>query len=275
MRLWFTEEQTDDVALQLKIVRTLHTEQTRYQRLDVVETERFGRMLLLDGMVMTTERDEFVYHEMIAHPGLVTHPHPRRVAIVGGGDGGAVRETLKHDDVEQVNLIEIDERVVAASREYFPAISCALDNPRTRVLVEDGIKHIREAKGAYDVVMVDSTEPIGPAVGLFSQSFYEALFEATTDDGLIVAQTESPFFNADLIRKTHRALRAVFPIVRLYLAFIPTYPSGMWSFTLASKKYDPLNVELSGPMPFDTKYFTPDVFRAAFALPPFVEDLTR
>lgn len=275
MRLWFTEEQTEDVALQLKVVQTLHSEQTPYQRLDVVETQRFGRMLLLDGMVQTTERDEFIYHEMIAHVGLFTHPHPRRVAVVGGGDGGAVREILKHDRVEEVTLVEIDERVIAASRRFFPAISAGLDNPRTRVLIEDGIKHIRETKGVYDVVLIDSTEPVGAAVGLFSRDFYEALYHALTDDGLMVAQTESPFYNADLIRSVHQALRAVFPIVRMYLAFIPTYPSGMWSFTLASKKYDPLAVKVSDWPDLDTKYFTPDVFRGAFALPRFVEDLTR
>lgn len=274
MRLWFTEEQTEDVALQLKVVQTLHSEQTPYQRLDVVETQRFGRMLLLDGMVQTTERDEFIYHEMIAHVGLFTHPHPRRVAVVGGGDGGAVREILKHDRVEEVTLVEIDERVIAASRRFFPAISAGLDNPRTRVLIEDGIKHIRETKGVYDVVLIDSTEPVGAAVGLFSRDFYEALYHALTDDGLMVAQTESPFYNADLIRSVHQALRAVFPIVRMYLAFIPTYPSGMWSFTLASKKYDPLAVKVSDWPDLDTKYFTPDVFRGAFALPRFVEDLT-
>lgn len=274
MRLWVTEEQTGDVALSLRVVRTLHSEQTPYQRLDVVETERFGRMLLLDGMVQTTERDEFVYHEMISHPGLLTHPRPRRVAVIGGGDGGAVRETLKHGAVEEVTLVEIDERVIEASRRFFPSISSGLDDPRTKVLVDDGIRHIREAKGVYDVVMIDSTEPVGAAVGLFSHSFYEALYEALTEDGLIVAQTESPFYNADLIRSTHQALRSVFPIVRLYLASIPTYPSGVWSFTLASKVYDPLQVDSTRFPELKTRYFTPDIFRGAFYLPRFVEELT-
>lgn len=274
MRLWVTEEQTPDVALSFRVLRTLHTEQTPYQRLDVVETERFGKMLLLDGMVQTTEHDEFIYHEMISHPGLLTHPKPRRVAIVGGGDGGAVREALKHEAVEEVTLVEIDGRVIEAARRFFPSISSGLDNPRTKVLVEDGIRHIREAKGAYDVVMIDSTEPVGAAVGLFSQSFYESLYEALTDDGLVVAQTESPFFNSDLIRSTTNALRSVFPIVRLYLASIPTYPSGLWSFTLASKVYDPLHVDPSRFPHLETRYFTPDVFRGAFYLPRFVEELT-
>lgn len=274
MRLWVTEEQTDDVSLSLKVVRTLHSEQTPFQSLDVVETERFGKMLLLDGMVQTTEHDEFVYHEMISHIGLFTHPHPKRVAIVGGGDGGAVRETLKHQSVEEVTLIEIDERVIEASRQFFPTISSGLDNPRAKVLVEDGIQHIRNAKSAYDVVMIDSTEPVGAAVGLFSRSFYEALYESLTADGLMIAQTESPFYNADLIRNTNQALRAVFPIVRLYLAFIPTYPSGMWSFTLASKKYDPLEVPTDKLPSIPARYFTPEVYRGAFCLPRFVEDLT-
>lgn len=274
MQLWVTEPHTSDVALSFKVVSTLHSEQTPYQRLDVVETERFGKLLLLDGMVQTTERDEFVYHEMITHPALLTHPCPRRVAVIGGGDGGAVREVLKHDTVERVTLVEIDEKVIAAARRFFPSISSGLDNPRTTVLVEDGIRHIRETKGAYDVVLIDSTEPVGAAVGLFSQSFYESLYEALTDDGLIVAQTESPFYNADLIRDTNRALRAVFPLVRLYLAFIPTYPSGMWSFTIASKVHDPLQVDPGRFPDLSTRYFTPAVFRGAFCLPRFVEELT-
>lgn len=273
LRLWVTEQQTDDVALQLRVGQTLHSEVTPYQRLDVVDTDRFGKMLLLDGMVQTTERDEWVYHEMISHVGLFTHPAPKRVAIVGGGDGGAVREALKHKSVEQVTLVEIDERVIEASRKYLPTISSGLDDERTEILVADGIQHIRESKGAYDVVMIDSTEPVGAAVGLFSRSFYEALYEAVSDDGLIVAQTESPFYNADLIRDTNAALRSVFPIVRLYLAFIPTYPSGMWSFTLASKKHDPLHVAAERIAHIETRYFTREVFHGSFALPRFVEDL--
>lgn len=273
MHLWFTEEQTEDVHLQLKVRRTLHSEQTPYQRLDVVETERFGTMLLLDGMVQTTERDEWIYHEMITHVGLFTHPEPKHVAIVGGGDGGAVREVLKHPTVDSVTLVEIDERVIEAARKYLPSISSGLDDPRARIVVGDGIEHMRQVEGRYDVVLVDSTEPVGAAVGLFSRSFYEILYNATTDDGVVVAQTESPFYNADLIRSSHAALRAVFPVVRLYLAFIPTYPSGMWSFTLASKKHDPLQVATERFTPLETRYFTPDVFRSSFALPRFVEDL--
>lgn len=178
MQLWFKESQTDDVALSLKVAKTLHSETTPYQRLDVIETDRFGRMLVLDGMVQTTERDEFVYHEMIVHPGLFTHPKARRVAIVGGGDGGAVREALKHDSVESVTLVEIDGRVVEAARQYLPQISCGLDDPRVQVLIDDGIKHIQESDGVYDMVVIDSTEPVGAAIGLFSKAFYEDLYRA-------------------------------------------------------------------------------------------------
>ena len=161
MELWYTERQTEGVALSCKVARTLHSEQTPFQRLDVIETTQFGRMLVLDGMVQTTEVDEFVYHEMIAHVAMQTHPEPRRVAVIGGGDGGAVREVLKYRSVESVKLVEIDERVVEASRRFFHQLSGGLDDPRVECLFVDGIKHIQENKGAYDVILVDSTEPGG------------------------------------------------------------------------------------------------------------------
>lgn len=273
MQLWFTEEQTEDVRLSLRVRNTLHSETTPYQKLDVVETDRFGRMLVLDGMVQTTERDEFVYHEMIAHIGMVTHPAPRHVAVVGGGDGGAVREILKHPGVERVTLIEIDERVVAASRQYLPSIGGCLDDPRVELRFEDGVAHIARTKDAYDVVIIDSTEPVGAAIGLFTAEFYGNVAKALRNDGLIVAQTESPFFNAELLRSAHRALAATFPVTRTYLAAIPTYPSGLWSFTIGSKVYDPLQADASILDRIPTRYVTPEIAKSAFVLPRFVQEL--
>lgn len=275
MELWFTEKQTPNLSLSCKITKSLHTEQTEYQDLAVVETLQYGRMLVLDGMVMTTEVDEFVYHEMITHVALNTHPHPRRVLVVGGGDGGAIREILKHQSVEEAVLAEIDRRVVEVSQEYLPGIAGALTDPRVTLAIGDGVAHVREHKNKYDVILIDSTEPIGPAAGLFSREFYQDVAAALTEDGIMVAQSESPFVNQDVIRMIHRNLTGIFPVKRLYLASIPTYPSGLWTFTLASKKWDPLQVDIQKIPSLPTKYYSPAIHSGAFKLPRFVEELTH
>lgn len=275
MDLWYTEFQTPAVGLTCKVTRTLIEEHTGFQHMAIIETEQFGRMLVLDGMVQTTEKDEFVYHEMIAHVALHTHPNPRRVAVIGGGDGGTIREVLKHPSVEEAVLVEIDGRVVEASREYLPSISGGLSDPRVTVNIADGVKHIREAEGEYDVVLIDSTEPVGSAVGLFSPEFYTDVRKALREDGIMVAQTESPFFNQDLIRRTQAGIRAAFPVTRLYLAHVPTYPSGLWSFTLGSLRHDPLGVDPAAIKAMPTKYYNRDVHFAAFQLPSFVRELVE
>ncbi|MDI6871773.1 MAG: polyamine aminopropyltransferase [Bacillota bacterium] len=275
LELWYTEDQTENQRFSCRVTRTLHSEQTPFQKLDVFETAQWGRMLTLDGLVMTTDRDEFVYHEMITHVPLCTHPNPEYVAVIGGGDGGAIREILKHPGVKKATLIEIDERVIEASRRFFPAISSGLSDPRVEIRVEDGINHVAEVKGRYDVIIVDSTDPIGPAVGLFAKEFYQNVFAALREDGLFVAQTESPFYHADLIRNTFATVSGIFPVTRLYLATIPTYPSGLWSFTVGSKKYDPAVVNPDRKLPFATRYYTPELHRGAFALPQFVAELIK
>ncbi len=273
MELWFTEKQTPNLGLSCKITGTLHTEQTEYQDLAVVDTVQYGRMLVLDGMVMTTEADEFVYHEMISHVALHTHPNPKRVLVVGGGDGGAIREILKHDSVETAVLAEIDRRVVEVSQQYLPSIAGSLTDPRVTLAIGDGVAHVREHQGAYDVILIDSTEPIGPAVGLFSREFYQDVYQALTPDGIMVAQSESPFVNQDVIQMIHRNLAGVFPLKYLYLASIPTYPSGLWSFTMASKKWDPLQVDFTGKKQFNTKYYNSGIHYGAFKLPQFAAEL--
>lgn len=275
MELWYTEKQTENHGITSKITRTLHTEKTEFQDLAVLETIQFGRMLTLDGLVMTTIEDEFVYHEMITHVPLNTHANPERVLVIGGGDGGTIREVVKHPQVKQVVLVEIDRRVVEVSREYLPEISCALDNPKVTVLYEDGIKYVREHKNEFDIIVIDSTDPIGPAVGLFSLEFYRHAAEALKDDGIMVAQTESPFFNKELITQVNRDIGSVFPITKLYLAHIPTYPSGTWSFTMGSKKYDPETADLSHWPGYATRYYTPELHRSAFKLPQFVGELVK
>ncbi|WP_131923952.1 polyamine aminopropyltransferase [Hazenella coriacea] len=273
MELWYTEKQTKNHGITTKINKTIYHDQSEFQTLDVIETEEFGNMLVLDGMVMTTDRDEFVYHEMITHVAMNTHPNPQHVLVVGGGDGGAIREVLRYPTVTQAVLAEIDGKVIEASKEYFPQIASGLTDVRVDLQVADGIKHIQENKGKYDVILVDSTEPVGPAVGLFQKPFYEGIYEALKEDGIMVAQTESPWFNQDLIRQVFRDISNTFPVTRLYTASIPTYPSGLWSFTIGSKKYDPLTVADSDLHSFDTKYYRPEMHKALFQLPVFVQEL--
>lgn len=271
MDVWFNENQTPAVRLGLRIGQVIHRERTSYQELTVLDTEAYGRMLVLDGAVQTTDRDEFVYHEMITHVPLVIHPCPRRVAIIGGGDGGAVREVLKHPTVEEVHLVEIDERVVETSKRFFPAISVGLSDPRAVVDVTDGIAWVKNARD-FDVIMVDSTDPVGPATGLFEPAFYQAVAAALAPDGIMVAQSESPFLEPDVIQTVQRGMRTAFPAVYLYLAAVPTYPSGLWSFSLGSRGPRP-GPAAPGRIVGTTRYWTPAVHEAAFALPPFVQDL--
>ncbi len=273
--IWFTEKQTKDFGITARIKRTYHSEQTEFQQLDMVETAEFGNMLLLDDMVMTTEKDEFVYHEMVAHVPLFTHTNPKNVLVVGGGDGGVIREILKHPQVEKATLVEIDGKVIEYSKEYLPSIAGMLDDPRVEVKVDDGFMHIAKSENIYDVIMVDSTEPVGPAVNLFTKGFYEGISKALKEDGVFVAQTDNPWFQQDLIRNAYRDVKETFPITRLYTANIPTYPSGLWTFTIGSKKHDPLKVADDRFHELDTKYYTKDIHRAAFVLPKFVEDLTK
>lgn len=276
MELWYTEKQTPNHGITTKISKTVHTEKSEFQQIDIIETNQFGRMLVLDGMVMTTNKDEFVYHEMITHVALNTHPNPKRVLVVGGGDGGAIREIIKHPSVEKAVLAEIDGRVIETSKEFLPEIAGALDNPKVDVQVVDGIKYIHDNKGQFDVIMVDSTEPIGPAVGLFEKGFYQGIYDCLKEDGILVAQTESPWFNGDLIKRVFKDIKSIFPITRLYTVSIPTYPSGLWSFTMGSKKYDPLAVSDEQLKELvDTKYYTPRIHKSVFQLPKFVEDLVK
>ena len=276
MELWYTEKQTPNVGITCKISKTLHEEQTKFQHMAVLETEQFGRMLVLDGMVMTTIKDEFVYHEMISHVALNTHPNPENVLVIGGGDGGAIREVIKNSKVKKATLVEIDGRVIEVSKELLPEIAVALEgNPKVEVLVDDGIAHIQNKKGVYDVILVDSTEPIGPAEGLFALEFYRQIYEALKEDGIMVAQTESPFFNADLIRRVYKDISSVFPLTKLYLANIPTYPSGLWSFTMGSKRWNPEEVDESKLPSLETKYYCPEIHKSVFKLPKFVQALLK
>jgi spermidine synthase len=271
---WYTEKQTENFGITMKINKTLHTEQTDFQYLEMAETAEWGNMLFLDGMVMTSEKDEFVYHEMVAHVPLFTHPNPENVLVVGGGDGGVIREILKHPSVKKATLVDIDGKVIEYSKKFLPSIASGLEDARVEVIVGDGFMHIAESENEYDVIMVDSTEPVGPAVNLFSKGFYAGISKALKEDGIFVAQSDNPWFTPDLIKQVQSDVKEIFPITKLYLANIPTYPSGLWSFTIGSKKYNPLEVPAERFHDIETKYYTPELHNAAFVLPKFVKDLT-
>jgi spermidine synthase len=278
--LWFTERQLTEegretLSLGMRIKSVLHRERSQFQELVVMDSDHYGRVLILDNVIQTTEKDEFVYHEMITHIPMFTHPNPRQVLVIGGGDGGTVREVLKHDSVEKVELCEIDRRVCEVSKQYLPGIGGKLDDPRVKAIYEDGIQYVQGKSNAYDVIIVDAPDPEGPAVGLFEGAFYASIHAALKPDGLFSAQTESPFHNAGLMRKIHRDIHRVFPTVKAYLAFIPTYQSGMWSFALGSKQYDPEGPVRSGWEKIETKYYTPSLHHGCFILPGFVEEIIR
>jgi len=273
MDLWLKEQQIADAAMTYKIKETLHTEKTEFQDIAILDTYEFGRMLVLDGIVQTTIKDEFVYHEMISHIPLFTHPNPKQVLVVGGGDGGVIREVLKHPSVEKAVLCEIDKRVVELSLEYLPEISCGLKDKRAEVFIGDGIKYVMENKNKFDLIVVDSTDPFGAAEGLFNKSFYESLYECLKDDGIFVAQTETPLYLPQVVKKVYTDIKNAFPITRMYMAAIPTYPGVYWSFTIGSKKYDPLTVDINKILDLDTKYYYRDLHKACFVLPKYVKDL--
>lgn len=272
MELWFTEKQTTALGLSLKVKETLHYQRSEFQEIAVLDTLQCGRMLVLDGMVQTTVADEFFYHEMISHVPLRTHPAPRSILVIGGGDGGVVREISRYPGVEKITLVEIDAGVVEAARRYLPEISCALDDPRLEIINQDGREFISAHRESFDVVIVDSTEPVAIAEGLFGTAFYQGVYHALKEEGVLVAQTESPLYNKELLRSTYKRISNIFPRTLLYLCPVPTYPSGLWSFTLATKVHDPLN-PAGNYLPHGLRYYSPDIHRCSFALPPFVREL--
>lgn len=278
MELWFTENHTPNVRFSIRVDCQLYAGQSEFQRIDVFESEEFGRFLTLDGYMMLTERDEFIYHEMIVHVPMAVHPAVKRVLVIGAGDGGVVRELCRYPEIEQIDLVEIDEMVVTVSRKYLPTTACSLDDSRVAIHYEDGLKYIRSRENQYDLIIVDSTDPFGPGEGLFTKEFYGNCYKALHEDGIMVNQHESPFYEEDAIacQRAHKRIVESFPISRVYQAHIPTYPSGHWLFGFASKKYHPihhLEAERWKERALATRYYTPQLHRGAFMLPAYVEDL--
>jgi spermidine synthase len=274
---WFTEKCLQaGSAFSLKVKHKLYEEQTPYQLIEIYETETFGKLMTLDGLVMLTDRDNFIYHEMLTHPGLFTHPDPKKVLIIGGGDCGSLREVLKHDDVEHADQVEIDERVTRAAERYFPELCEANGDARAHFHFDDGIKWVaRAADESYDVIIVDSTDPVGPAAGLFSPAFYRDCHRALAADGVLIAQSESPLYHLELIRVMHAALRAAGFADAGTLPFPQcSYPSGWWSVTLARKSgaVGRFRETAAVNKHFATRYYNRALHAGALALPAFLAE---
>lgn len=270
---WFTEVYPKDgSALSIAIKGKLHEEQSAFQHLEIYDTEAFGRLMVIDGCTMVSERDNFLYHEMMTHPVLYTHPNPKSVWIIGGGDCGSLREVLKHPEVESAVQIEIDERVTRLAEQYFPELCESNDDPRAQLLFIDGIQWVKDAaEASVDVIIVDSTDPVGPAEGLFNEAFYRECLRCLRPDGILVQQSESPLFHMPLIESMHKTMRAAgFSNTRTL--FFPQfiYPSGWWSATLAGKgDLTRFREDATRAKPFATRYYNADIHRAAFAAPEF------
>ena len=277
MGLWYTEKQTDNLAISMQVRQNLHRERSPYQDIAVMETEEYGKLLVIDDAVMLTTADEFVYHELIAHVPMFTHGSVQRAAVIGGGDGGTIRELGRHDSLQEAYLLELDERVVRVSQQYLPELASGLSDPRVRLEFGDGIKRIAEFKSYFDLVIVDSTDPVGPGVVLFSQEFFKLVRESLRPGGLMVAQTESPFVNRDLMADVRRKIGSVFPQTYVYLGPIPTYPSGLWSFTMGSTGPNPHEVDLEKvaeiTADWPLRYYTAQIHTAVLTLPPFVQEI--
>ncbi|MDR3085247.1 MAG: polyamine aminopropyltransferase [Christensenellaceae bacterium] len=280
MQLWYSEEHTESVKFSIKVDRQLFTGQSDFQRIDVFDSKEFGRFLTLDGYMMLTEKDEFIYHEMIVHVPMAVHPDVRNVLVIGAGDGGVVRELTRYGGVRSIELCEIDELVVEVCKKYLPQTAGSLSDERVKILYEDGLRYVRDKVDLYDLIIVDSTDPFGPGEGLFTKEFYGNCFKALKADGIMVNQHESPFYPNDAIamQRAHQRIVQSFPISRVYQAHIPTYPSGHWLFGFASKKYHPvkdLDEVRWNLLGLGTKYYNTRLHAGAFALPNYVEELLR
>ena len=278
MELWFSDYHTEDVKLDIKIEKQLFGADTDFQRIDVFESKEFGRFISCDGTIVFSEKDEFVYDEMIVHVPMAVHPHVRKVLVIGGGDGGVARELTHYDEIEEIDVVETDHVFIDVCRDYFPDNACGLDDPRVTVFNANGLRFLRTKVDEYDLIISDAIDPLGHAAGLFTKEFYGNCFRALKEDGIMAYQHGSPFYDEDeeTCRAMHRKASHSFPISRVYQAHIPTCPSGYWLFGFASKKYHPLK-------DFDAKkwlergiktwYYSEHLHKGAFMLPKYVEDM--
>lgn len=266
--LWLTEDEYDNLKISYRIKNIIFDRKSSFQDVMILDSYNFGRMLVLDGIVQTTSIDGHIYNEMISHIPLSIHPDPKRVLIIGGGDCGVAKEVCKYDNVEQIDMVEIDELVVKACLEHLPEVSGRLADPRVQFIFDDGVKFVKNMKNEYDVIIVDSSDPIGPAQVIFEKSFYQSLHSALKEDGLMVCQSQSPIFHMDVMNQTYTRIADLFKEVKMYTAVVPTYPGGLWSFTVGSKKY--IEPNPSKVRNKNTQYVNEQIVDRCFALPQFI-----
>ena len=276
MDLWYREHHTDNVRLSIKVSETVATATSEFQRIDIFDTPEFGRVLALDGYLMLTEKDEFIYHEMISHVPMAVNPEIKDILVIGAGDGGTVRELCKYSHIRRIDLVEIDKMVVDLCREHLPLTASSLSDKRVNMFFEDGLKFVRSKSNEYDLIIVDSTDPFGPGEGLFTKEFYGNCYNALKSNGILVNQHESPFYDNDSIsmQRANEKIRQMFPKSFVYQAHIPTYPSGHWLFGFASKGFDPvadLKADWWNGLRISTKYYNTDLHKGCFALPNYVK----
>ena len=278
MDLWFTENHSESVRFSIRVDKQLYSEQSEYQRIDVFQSMEFGRLLALDGYVMITQKDEFIYHDMIVHVPMAVKKDVKNVLVIGAGDGGTVRELCRYKTIEHIDLVEIDEKVIDVCREFFPEMTVSMDDPRLDIHCTDGLRFVRRKKAEYDLIIVDSTDPFGPGEGLFTREFYGNCYNALKNDGVLVNQHESPFYENDAkaMCRAHERINSVFPVCAVYQAHIPTYASGHWLFGFASKVLHPINdldEEYWNNLGIKTKYYNTELHKGCFALPNYVKEM--
>lgn len=280
MEFWFSEHHTENVKLSLKVDKHIYSEENEYLRIDVFDSYEYGRFIAIDGYIVTAEKDMFIYHEMLSHIPMAVHPSPRNILVFGAGDGGVIGELLKYPEVENIDVVEVNEGVTEVCRQYFPATAKALDDPKVTIHHDNALRYIRHVIDQYDVIIVDSAGFYGPGESLLSREFYGSCFKALKEDGIMVNQHQSTFYEDDRreTQKAHKRIYESFPISRVYQAHIPSYPSGYWLFGFASKKYHPVldlrEKEWKARM-IDTNYYTTNLHKGSFALPAYVEKLLK
>lgn len=280
MEIWFSEFHTPDVKHSIRVNRHLYSEKSEYQQIDIFDTPEFGRVLALDGSVVLTERDEFIYDEMITHIPMAVHPNVSDILVIGAGDGGVVRELARYEGIRRIDLVEMDPMVLEACRSYLPENASRLDDERVHIFFDNALRFMRRKKSEYDLIIVDSTDPFGPSEGYFTREFYGSCYQALREDGIMVNQQGSPFFqhDAEAMRRSHQRIIKLFPVSRVYQAHIPTYAAGYWLFGFASKKYHPvddLDAEAWNALNLRTRYYTTRLHKGAFYLPAFLEDMLK
>ena len=280
MDYWFSEHHTENVKFSVKVDKHLFTNETDLGRVDIFESPEFGKFLAVDGYIIFTEKDEFIYDEMLSHVPMAVNPKAKSVLVFGSGDRGVVEEFLKYDTIERIDLVEVNEGVIEACRLYFPETSGCLDDPRVTTYTENALRFIRHIDREYDIIVVDSAGFYGPGESLLTREFYGSCFKALSDDGIMVNQHQSPFYDDDRLetQRAHKRIVDIFPISKIYQAHIPTYPSGYWLFGFASKKYHPtddLKAEEWNRLGIRTDYYTTRLHRGCFALPAYVERMLK